>query len=140
MPILKKSLKLRILTGVGVPICALLLIFACIFLKNTPPCLFYATIGLYCPGCGAGRYLLALLRGDLYAAFRYQPLLFISFPFLVYYVLKVYISFVFGKDILPFPKVRNRWFGITVAVIIVGYWILRNIPVYPFTLLTPTSI
>ncbi len=84
--------------------------------------------------------MLSLLHGELYAAFRYQPLLFVSFPFLVYYVLKVYIAFVFGKDILPFPKIRNRWFGITVAVIIVGYWILRNIPVYPFTLLTPTSI
>lgn len=137
---MKKSLKLRILTGVGVPLGALLLIAACLFLKNTPPCLFYQLTGLHCPGCGAGRCMLSLLHGELYAAFRYQPLLFVSFPFLAYYVLKVYIAFVFGRDVLPFPSIRNRWFGITVTAVIIAFWILRNIPVFPFTLLVPTSI
>jgi hypothetical protein len=84
--------------------------------------------------------MLSLLHGELYAAFRYQPLLFVSFPFLVYYVLKVYVAFVFGRDVLPFPSIRNRWFGITVTAVIIAFWILRNIPVFPFTLLAPTSI
>jgi hypothetical protein len=136
---MKKSLKLRILTGVGVPLGALLLIAACLFLKNTPPCLFYQLTGLHCPGCGAGRFMLAILRADPYAALRAQPLLFISFPFLCYYVAKLYIAFVFGRDVLPFPRIRNRWFGITVAVVIIAYWILRNIPAFPFTLLAPSA-
>ena len=84
--------------------------------------------------------MLALLHLDLYAAFRYQPLLFLFFPFLVYYSAKVYIAFVFGKDILPFPTIRNAWFGISVVVIIIAYWILRNIPVFPFTLLSPNTL
>ena len=83
--------------------------------------------------------MLALLHLDFYAAFRYQPLLFISLPFLSYYIAKLYIAFVFGKDILPFPKIKNRWFGISVTCIVIAYWILRNIPVYPFTLLAPGS-
>ena len=136
----QRSKTLRVLTGIGVPLCALLA--ACVFFLSgkTPPCIFYEVTGLYCVGCGAGRCMLSLLRGELYAAFRYQPLLFVSFPFLVYYVLKVYIAFVFGRDALPFPDIRNRWFGITVTAVIIAYWILRNIPVFPFTLLAPTSI
>ena len=135
-----QSLKLRFLIGFGVPIGILFLAVFGILFGKTPPCMFYEVTGLLCPGCGSGRFMLALLHLDLYAAFRYQPLLFLFFPFLVYYSAKVYIAFVFGKDILPFPTIRNAWFGISVVVIIIEYWILRNIPVFPFTLLAPNAI
>ena len=134
---MKKTWNLRILIGVGVPLGALLLASACFVLDNTPPCMFYEITGLLCPGCGTGRCMLSLLHLDFYAAFRYQPLLFVSLPFLFYYLLKIYIAFVFDKDVLPLPKIKNRAFGIAVTVIIISYWILRNIPVYPFTLLAP---
>jgi len=134
------SLRLRILIGIGIPFGILLLAIYALLIGKTPPCLFYEFTGLYCPGCGAGRFMLSLLHLDFYAAFRYQPLLFISFPFLSYYIAKLYIAFVFGKDILPFPKIKNRWFGITVTVLIIAYWILRNIPVFPFTLLAPNAV
>jgi len=132
--------SLRLLIGIGVPIAALALVAVCLVLKKTPPCLFYELTGLYCPGCGTGRALLALLHGRLYAAFRYQPLMIICLPLLVYYIAKLYLAFVFGKDILPFPAVRNKWLAVTVTVVIVAYWILRNIPVIPFSYLAPTSI
>ena len=132
--------KLRIFTGIGVPLAVLLVVGVCFLLGKTPPCPFYELTGLLCPGCGAGRYLLALLHFDFYAALRYNPMLFISFPFLAYYVMKLYISFVFGKDLLPFPKIRNRWFGITVTAAVIAYWVLRNIPVFPFTLLNPNML
>ena len=135
-----KNKKLRLLVGVGVPLGALILALTFFFLKSTPPCIFYELTGLYCVGCGSGRALLALLHGRLYAAFRYQPLLMISLPFVSYYVAKVYISFVFGRDLLPFPKIRSSAFGISLLVIILAYWILRNIPVFPFTLLAPTAV
>ena len=131
---------MRLLIGLGMPLGILFIAACCYFLRATPPCLFYELTGLLCPGCGTGRYLLSLLRLDLYAAFRYNPLLFVSFPFLVYYTLKLYIAFVFGKDVLPFPKIKNRWFGITITVIFVAYWIFRNIPVFPITLLNPNLI
>ena len=53
---------------------------------------------------------------------------------------KLYIAFVFGRDILPFPEIKNRWFGITITVLIIAYWVLRNIPVFPFILLNPNMI
>ena len=43
------------------------------------PCLYVATTGLLCPGCGSTRMLLALLRLDFGAAFRYNPVVFVLF-------------------------------------------------------------
>ena len=126
----KRSLSLRLFAGIGIPCGILLLATLGLFFENTPPCIFYELTGLLCPGCGSGRFMLALLHFDFYAAFRYNPLLFIFSPFLAYYTAKLYIAFVFGKDVLPFPQIKNSWFGITAAIIIIAYWILRNIPVY----------
>ncbi len=134
----KKSARIAI--GVGVPLCAVMLAFACFYIQNTPPCIFYEVTGLYCAGCGAGRSLLALLRGDFYAAFRFQPLMFILLPFVSYYCLKQYIAFVFQRDVLPFPRVKSSSVGIIVLIIIIAFWILRNIPIFPFDLLAPTSV
>ena len=131
---------LRAAVGVGVPLGFLALALVCLTLKRTPPCLFYVTTGLYCVGCGSGRAFLALLHGELYAAIRYQPLMTRLLPVLAYYCLKVYIAFVFDRDVLPFPKVKNNFFGIFIVLLIVAYWVLRNIPVFPFTLLAPTAI
>ncbi len=127
----------RLLVGIGVPAAAFTLLFVCLHLQNTPPCPFYELTGLYCAGCGAGRAFLALFSGDLPLAFRQQPLMLCMFPFLAYYCLKAYIAFVFGKDILPFPRITNRFFGILLLVVIAAFWVLRNIPVYPFTILAP---
>ena len=101
---------------------------------------YFELTGLYCVGCGAGRAFLSLLSGNIYAAFCYNPLLIVLLPFMAYYLLKLYISFVFGKDILPFPKISARWFGISLLIIIVAFWILRNIPFAPFSYLAPTSV
>ena len=132
--------SLRLLVGIGLPIAALSLAAFCLISGKTPPCLFYELTGLYCPGCGTGRALLALLHGRLYAAFRYQPLMIICLPVLVYYIAKLYLAFLFGRDILPFPTIRNKWLAITVTSVIIAYWILRNIPVIPFSYLAPTSL
>ena len=135
-----KNLPLRLTVAIGVPLCAIALAVACLWLDNTPPCRFYDATGLYCIGCGTGRALLALLHGRIYAAFRYQPLLIVSLPFLVYYIAKVYLEFVFARRLLPFPKIRNNWFGVTVVAIFVAFWILRNIPIPPFSYLAPTAV
>ena len=131
---------LRVAVGIGVPLSLLLLALICLRFQNTPPCPFYELTGLYCVGCGTGRAFLAILHGELYAAFRFQPLMIILLPFIGYYCLKQYIAFVFGHDILPFPTIRSRFVGIFIVSIVLGYWVLRNIPIFPFTLLAPTPI
>ena len=90
-----------------------------------PPCIFYKLTGLYCPGCGTGRALRALLEADVVTAFRMNPLGFILVP--------VATILYFAR-----PQVfRTRWMPIVLLLVLVGYAVLRNIPCYPFTLLAP---
>ena len=135
-----RPLKYRLLVGIGLPCACVALALLFLWLGKTPPCVFYEATGLYCAGCGTGRSLLALLHGRLYAAFRYQPLLILSLPVILYLCAKLYISFVFGRDLLPFPALRARAIGWTVLGVVIGYWILRNLPFFPFYYLAPTSI
>ncbi len=131
-----KSKGMRIAVGIAVP---LLLLAVAIYLyvaKQGPPCLFYKLTGLHCAGCGSGRATVDLLHGKLWQAFCHNPIYVMLLPFIAYYMVKVYIAYVFGKDVLPFFEV-NTPTAIVILVITVAFFILRNIPVYPFTLLAP---
>ena len=132
-----QKLRWRILVGVGLPLASLAILFACLRLQSTPPCIFYQLTGLHCFGCGAGRAFLAISHFDLPLALRNNFLLTLAAPFLLYGVLKYYIAYVFGRDLLPLPQIRGRFFGIFVITVLLGFMILRNIPIYPFTLLAP---
>lgn len=126
----------RIAVGVAVP--ALLMAgaaFLYIF-KFGPPCPIYSLMGVYCPGCGGGRACVALLHGDMLGAFGYNPMFILLLPFVAYYAVKVYIAYVFGKDILPFPKIGMKTALSLVAAVLL-FTVLRNIPIEPFTYLAP---
>jgi len=55
-------------------------------------------LGLYCPGCGVTRMLYSILKGQFYQAFRYNPLIFISLPFIVIYYMDYLYSNTKNKD------------------------------------------
>ena len=95
------------------------------------PCLFFKLTGLYCPGCGTGRALKAFVHGRFGEAFRYNSMLFIlGLPFLGIF-LHEYLRMVFPKLGLR-PVYIGQKAGITIFIVIVLYWVLRNIPVFSF--------
>ena len=100
-----------------------------------PPCLFYALTGLHCPGCGTLRGLHQLLNGNLLAAFGYNPYTMLALPVLGYAYLAALLLTVSGKR-LPtvFIPPALIW-GLLAAVL--TFWALRNVPVYPLTILAP---
>lgn len=51
-----------------------------------PKCIFLATTGFQCPGCGAQRMLHALLHGDVAGAWQYNPFLLLMLPILIFMV------------------------------------------------------
>ena len=130
------SAPFRILAGIGLPLLVLIGAWILYTFGNPLICVFYQLTGLYCPGCGSGRASVALLHLDFAAALGYNLLYVLLLPFIVYYLLKQYIILVFRKDVLPMFSIDGLAAKI-VLVVILMFWILRNIPVFPFTLLAP---
>lgn len=100
-----------------------------------PTCPFLGLTGCYCPGCGSLRALHQITRGRVAGAFGLNPLLILSLPFFGY-VLACRIALAFrGRPLKTFfiPPV----FVWALLGIIVLYWVLRNVPVHPFSLLAP---
>jgi hypothetical protein len=102
-----------------------------------PSCMLHALTGLHCPGCGTLRALHQLLHGNFFAAMRLNPLLVLTLPFLGYALLCSGVRECFGWG-LPGMRLPAKWIW-ALLVIILAYWVLRNVPAYPFCLLAPSS-
>ena len=126
-----------------VAVCALLAVILAYLLMQggpharwLPGCLFHRLTGLHCPGCGMTRASHALLHGHLAAAFRFNPLGMILLPMALVGVGFDLLAWVRGKPLALAPRIGGRWAWLVVFLIF-GFWILRNIPVWPCTLLAP---
>lgn len=100
-----------------------------------PPCIFHKLTGLYCPGCGTLRALHQLLHGHFLAALDYNSLMVLLLPFLLYSFFSYGMLIIRGRA-LSRIFIPALWIRILLVAIIV-FWILRNIPIYPFTWLAP---
>ncbi|MEO5628158.1 MAG: DUF2752 domain-containing protein, partial [Thermomonas sp.] len=93
----------------------------------------HALSGWYCPGCGSTRALHALLHGDLPQALAMNPLLVIAMPLLAWMALNAAGATMPGRRLLlPWAGKPRFW-----LVVLVVYWILRNLPWMPFAWLAP---
>ena len=88
-----------------------------------PSCPFHRLTGLYCPGCGNTRSVLALMDGDLLLSLRYNisPLLILTLLALLYAEWGFRL-FARPKRLLP----RSARFWILFGVAVGGYLIIRN--------------
>lgn len=120
---------------------ALLPCLALVYARNPeepgffPPCLFYSLTGLHCPGCGTLRGLHQLLHGNLLGAFGYNPYSMLALPFIGFAFLSALVATTWGKRLPAVFIHPNLIWGLLGAV--VAFWVLRNVPVYPFTALAP---
>lgn len=89
-----------------------------------PPCIFYKLTGIYCPGCGNTRALHALLHGELLRSLHNNLLLIPAI---------LLLALLFFKPNLTLHPTLCK----SVAVVVILFWILRNLPCFPFTLLAP---
>ncbi len=97
------------------------------------PCIFYEVTGLYCPGCGITRLCVSLFEGDLYQAFRYNPIIFIDVPIIfILFVLDILL-----KDKKIIKKITNVLIIILIVITVI-FGVLRNIPAFSF--LAPTQL
>lgn len=100
-----------------------------------PACPFLGLTGCYCPGCGTLRALHVLLRGDVAGAVGYNVLTVLSLPFVAYSFATGAMR-AFGLK-APHPVfVHPRWIW-ALLVGVVAFWLLRNMPITPLTVLAP---
>lgn len=92
-----------------------------------PKCPLYSTTGIKCPGCGSQRALHQLVHFEVVKAFKLNPLLVLSLPYLL---IAAYLDLKKNKNVNEL-KLRNVLFGVKttyfIFVIVVLYWIFRNI-------------
>lgn len=104
-----------------------------------PKCQFHQLTALHCPGCGATRGLHALLNGRPAQAVAYNALVFLGLPVL---------GLGFTRTLWYRAKGRRKpagsrwpvWTGFVFGVGSLVFGVLRNVPVYPFTLLAPHEL
>ncbi len=98
-----------------------------------PPCTFRAFTGCYCIGCGLTRAMHALVHGDLARAFSMNPL-----GVLVLGLVPLMAAWSGGwqpRRLAPLMRwvlEPKLW-----LVLLPTYWVARNLPWFPFTLLAP---
>ncbi|MFT4257303.1 MAG: DUF2752 domain-containing protein [Pseudoxanthomonas sp.] len=98
-----------------------------------PGCMFRAFTGLYCIGCGTTRMLHALAHLDLPRAFAMNPL-----AMALLSLLPLLGAWKLGwqpKALRPLVTLLAEpkfW-----LVLLPAYWVARNLPWFPFTLLAP---
>jgi hypothetical protein len=103
-----------------------------------PTCIFHTVTGLHCPGCGATRGLAALVRGDLAQAMAYNPLFVLALPFIAIGLFALAFRLWTGRR-LALVRLPG-WWGWAMLWLIVIYGVLRNVGVYPLTLLAPHAL
>lgn len=137
MVILKKGIwNLVIIATAAITVLLLYFFLFPVYNAYFPKCLFFTFTGYYCPGCGSQRAITALLHLDILTAMHQNLLAVIATPFLFYALA------VFCLNSVRTKKIQLRFFYDPVFVRVVLFSVLvfallRNIPVYPFTLLAP---
>ncbi|OWK47107.1 putative membrane protein [Fimbriiglobus ruber] len=103
-----------------------------------PKCASYQLFGIHCPGCGLTRAVHSAATGHFEQAFAYNPLMVAVSPYLAFAVLRAVWFQFWGEQ--PQTSIFPKWLGWTSVVVMVVYAVLRNIPVYPLTLLAPHEL
>jgi len=108
-----------------------------------PRCQFHQLTGLHCPGCGMTRAAHAALNGQFSQALAYNLLAPVFLPVVAVSILWSLWSWAWGGTDRRPTRRPGRWTKWTPWVffgVLLTFWVLRNLPVYPFTLLAPHEL
>lgn len=101
-----------------------------------PPCLFHQLTGLHCPGCGMTRATHAALHGDLAGAFRHNVLGMILLPLAMLGIVLELLAWT-KTSRAGWRLVPPRGLAWLLGLAVISFWLLRNLPWWPFNLLAP---
>ncbi len=100
-----------------------------------PPCLFHLATGLHCPGCGGTRAAHLALSGDFLGALRQNAFFLALMPLVAIYLFTLTRYAATGT--WSAPKISGKKATAIIAVLVIGFAILRNLPGLEFMAPTP---
>ncbi|MFO7243402.1 MAG: DUF2752 domain-containing protein [Actinomycetes bacterium] len=90
-------------------------------------CPFYALTGMYCPGCGGTRAVYDLAHGDVLGALSMNPLFTLSVPLIAVLWVRWLLR---GQGVQLREWPFHTWLAFVIPTVIVGFAVLRNIPMF----------
>lgn len=100
-----------------------------------PKCIFHSVTGYHCPGCGSQRAIYSLmhlnLKGVINNNFLFLPAILLVGYHYVHPIINNQTQWKL-PNIFYFKSTPWIIFGVVIL-----FWILRNVPFYPFTILAP---
>jgi len=100
-----------------------------------PKCPLYVATGIYCPGCGSQRATHNLLNFNFVGVLQQNALYILGIILISYHYSIKGANHFYKKNYYNY--IYHPRLPIVILIIILIFWILRNIPHYPFTLLAP---
>jgi hypothetical protein len=99
-------------------------------------CILHHTTGIHCPGCGMTRATHALLTEDILTAFSYNPLGVILLPIALIGLALETIGWI-RNTTPPYRLPLGKKGAKVIAISVITFTILRNLPWSPFSWLAP---
>ena len=100
-----------------------------------PRCIFYSFSGWYCPGCGSQRAIHSLLHLNITGVIHNNFLFLPAVLAIAYHFLHPFLNRWFGWKLPNIFYMKNT--PLVIFGIILLFWLLRNLPFYPFSVLAP---
>ena len=110
--------------------CLLLIFLGLLWIRGYLPvsCLFYDLTGYYCPGCGSGRMVRAILSGNFLTAFAYNPVFFFLLPVTGLYGVFRALEWAITSTVSLGGGKKEAAFWILVMAFVWCFGVLRNLP------------
>ncbi len=100
---------------------------------HLPTCPTKSLLGIVCPGCGSMRMVYSLMHGDLGAAAHYNAVGLVALVLLAWSFTAWCVRLWTGRRWRTWQ--HFRYSSILVLIVAVAWFVIRNIPVAPFTAL-----
>lgn len=100
-----------------------------------PKCPVYTATGIYCPGCGSQRAAHKILNGNIIEGIRHNYMIVLLAMVLLYQGFIYVMNDMLGKNITNL--LHKSKVTLSILIIVILFWILRNINLFPFTELAP---